>query len=213
MTLPGGAVEVFADRAELAVEYSRLLATAGIERGLIGPREAPRIWERHVVNSAALASIPSEGATVIDVGSGAGLPGIPLALARPDCDVVLLEPLLRRVVFLDMVIDQLELGDRVRVVRGRAEERRAWRASDGAAVPETFDVVTCRAVAALDKLLDWCLPLLATDGELVALKGERGEQELRSVQKRLERMGWSGDVVNVRAWAGAESTFAVRIRK
>ena len=117
---PAAAQEVFGDRLPLAREYAEFLATAGIERGLLGPREVPRIWERHVLNSAVLGEVIDEGSRVVDIGSGAGLPGIPLAIARPDLKVQLLEPLLRRYNFLSEINDRLDLG--CEVVRGRAEE-------------------------------------------------------------------------------------------
>jgi 16S rRNA (guanine527-N7)-methyltransferase len=138
---------------------------------LIGPRELPRLWERHLLNSAAIASLVPAGARVVDVGSGAGLPGIPLALARPDLTVTLLEPLARRVAFLTECVDRLGL-ERVTVVRGRAEEGPVRRELGGA------DVVTARAVAPLDRLAGWCLPLLRPGGLLLAMKGSTAAEEL-----------------------------------
>jgi 16S rRNA (guanine527-N7)-methyltransferase len=161
---------LFGSRLALAVRYEAWLAGAGVERGLIGPREAPRLWDRHVLNSAVLGSLLGAGESVVDVGSGAGLPGIPLALARPDCSYVLLEPLARRAAFLDEVVADLGLGAYVRVVRGRAEEH----VRTGAA----YDVAVARAVAPLDRLAAWCLPLLRPGGRLLALKGERAAGEV-----------------------------------
>jgi 16S rRNA (guanine527-N7)-methyltransferase len=172
-----------------AQEYARILATDGIERGLVGPREGARIWERHVLNSAVLARLVTPG-RVVDVGSGAGLPGIPLALARPDLEVVLLEPLLRRTRFLDEVIGRLGLAGRVTVVRGRAEAA----AAAGLAV----DTAVSRAVAPLERLVPWCLGLLRPAGVMLALKGDRAEPELAAVANRLTGMGassWSLDLV------------------
>lgn len=169
---PAAARELFGDSVDRAQAYADLLADAGVIRGLIGPREVPRLWERHVLNSAALASaIPETGGvvTVADVGSGAGLPGIPLALVRTDVRVTLIEPLLRRSTFLAEAVQQLDLGDRVEVVRARADALHGSR---------VFDVVTARAVAALPRLLDWTLPLLKPGGELLALKGDSAEREL-----------------------------------
>ena len=157
--------------------YQDILATIGLERGLIGPREVDRLWERHIVNSAVVEECIPHGASVIDVGSGAGLPGIPLALVRPDLRITLLEPLLRRSVFLEEVVDSLGLADRVTVVRGRAE--------DGVVAPA--DVVTARAVAPLERLLGWCWPLVRPGGSLVALKGERASEEIEEAGPALNK--------------------------
>jgi 16S rRNA (guanine527-N7)-methyltransferase len=172
---PPEAVVVFGAAVDRAAAYARLLATDGAVRGLIGPREVPRLWDRHLLNSAAIAPLVPDGARVVDVGSGAGLPGIPLALARPDLAMTLLEPLARRVAFLLECVDRLGL-DNVTVVRGRAEEGPVRRELGGA------DVVTARAVAPLDKLAGWCLPLLRTGGRLLALKGSTAAEELAAVQ-------------------------------
>jgi 16S rRNA (guanine527-N7)-methyltransferase len=169
------AVAVFGAAVDRAAAYARLLATDGIVRGLIGPGEVPRLWDRHLLNSAAIAPLVPDGARVVDVGSGAGLPGIPLALVRPDLTVTLLEPSARRVAFLLECVDRLGL-DNVTVVRGRAEEGPVRRELGGA------DVVTARAVAPLDKLAGWCLPLLRTGGRLLALKGSTAAEELAAVQ-------------------------------
>jgi 16S rRNA (guanine527-N7)-methyltransferase len=174
----------FGDLLPLAVRYAAWLAGAGVERGLLGPRETPRLWDRHLLNSAAVAALLSPGETAIDVGSGAGLPGIPLALARPDCAFVLLEPLARRAAFLDEVVADLGLGPRVRVLRARAEE--------AARLPDRYDVAVARAVAPLDRLAGWCLPLLRPGGRLLALKGERAEAEVAGapgLRARVERVG------------------------
>lgn len=161
----------FGDATERAEQYVRLLATEGTVRGLIGPREVPRLWDRHLLNSVALAPLVPAGARVVDVGSGAGLPGIPLALARPDLTVTLLEPLARRVTFLEECVDVLGLAN-ITVVRGRAEEGPVVRSLGGA------DVVTARAVAPLEKLAGWCVPLLRPGGQLLALKGSAAAEEL-----------------------------------
>ena len=158
------------DRLDLAVRYTELLATDGVVRGLIGPREAPRLWERHILNSAVLTDAIPEGASVCDIGTGAGLPGIVVAIARPDLRMTLVEPLLRRTTFLEEVVTELGL-DRVRVVRGRAEELHG---------AETFDVVTSRAVAPLERLLGWSMPLVAPTGALVAMKGRAIHEEIAS---------------------------------
>jgi 16S rRNA (guanine527-N7)-methyltransferase len=169
--VPSEAGVVFGPAVDAAAEYARLLATEGTVRGLIGPREVPRLWDRHLLNSAAIASLVPTRARVVDVGSGAGLPGIPLALARPDLTVTLLEPLARRVAFLTECVDRLGL-ERVTVVRGRAEEGPIRRELGGA------DVVTARAVAPLEKLAGWCLPLLRPGGLLLAMKGSTAAEEL-----------------------------------
>jgi len=169
---------VFGDRLPLAEAYADLLADAAVVRGLIGPREVPRLWERHLLNSAAIAAVIPSGAAVLDVGSGAGLPGIPLALARPDLQVTLAEPLLRRASFLDEVCRALHLS-RVQVVRARAEQLPRRRA----------DVVTARAVAPLPRLLSWTLPLLRPAGLLVAIKGRTASQEMAAAGEELQRLG------------------------
>lgn len=178
---PDSASEVFGERLDTARRYAALLASAGVERGLIGPREVDRIWDRHILNSAAVAELIEPGARVIDVGSGAGLPGLPLAIARPDLSVTLLEPMLRRTEFLDAAVRDLGLA--VTVVRGRAEEP-AVRSGIGGA-----DVVVSRAVADLEKLTRWCLPLLRQGGRMLAMKGERAEAELAEHRAAMSRLG------------------------
>ena len=160
------------DRLPLAARYTELLATEGVLRGLIGPREAPRLWERHVLNSAVLGEAIPEGASVCDIGTGAGLPGLVLAIGRPDVAVTLVEPLLRRTTFLDEVVSELGLSH-VTVVRGRAEDLH------GAA---TFDVVTSRAVAPLERLLGWSMPLVGPTGATVAMKGRSIHEEIAQAQ-------------------------------
>jgi 16S rRNA (guanine527-N7)-methyltransferase len=170
---------VFGTALTTATAYARLLAVDGVTRGLLGPREVPRLWERHLLNCAVIAELVEPGATVTDVGSGAGLPGIPLYLARPDLHIELLEPLQRRVVFLREVVSTLGL-DQIRVVRGRAED-----APSGGGV----DVVTARAVAPLSRLAGWCLPLLRPGGSLIALKGGQASAELDSAADDLRQLG------------------------
>lgn len=177
---PEQAREVFGDRFADAVRYAELLAEAGVQRGLIGPREVPRLWERHLLNCAVLSEVVPEGVTVCDVGSGAGLPGIPLALVRDDIKITLLEPLLRRTNFLTEVVELLGL-DHVTVVRGRAEEVMGK-------LP-TVHVVTARAVAPLDRLAAWGIPLLRPYGEMLALKGDTAEEELKSAATALSKLG------------------------
>lgn len=177
---PVAAREYFGEHLADAVRYGELLADAGVRRGLIGPREVPRLWERHLLNCAVLSEVVPEGVTVCDVGSGAGLPGIPLALVRPDLRITLLEPLLRRTTFLQEVVELLGLRH-VTVVRGRAEE-----------VLGTFtpvQVVTARAVAPLDRLAAWGVPLLRPYGEMLALKGDAAEEELLGARSALQKLG------------------------
>lgn len=177
---PEQARDVFGDRYEDAVRYAELLAEAGVQRGLIGPREVPRLWERHLLNCAVLSEVVPEGVTVCDVGSGAGLPGIPLALVRQDLKITLLEPLLRRTNFLTEVVELLGL-DHVTVVRGRAEEVLGTL--------QPVHVVTARAVAPLDRLAAWGIPLLRPYGEMLALKGDTAEEELKSAASALSKLG------------------------
>jgi 16S rRNA (guanine527-N7)-methyltransferase len=178
---PDGTGEVFGERLGVAREYAEILAGAGVERGLLGPREVPRLWERHLLNSAAIGEAFDAGERVADIGSGAGLPGIPLALARPDLRVTLIEPMLRRSDFLTEVVAVLGLD--IEVVRGRAEDA-VVRQRVG-----EWDAVTSRAVAPLDKLARWSLPLLASGGRMVALKGERAEEEIAQHRRVLASVG------------------------
>src|SRR6476659_5019364 len=189
-------------RLPLAEEYARLLATDGVVRGLIGPREAPRLWDRHLVNCALLGDLVPEGASVCDIGSGAGLPGLVLAIARPDLSITLVEPLLRRTTFLSEVVAALSL-DRVEVVRGRADSLCGVRA---------FDVVTSRAVAPLDRLLGWSMPLVAPTGALVAMKGSSVGDEIEAARPELGRWGCSTPEVRVLGedWP-VSPTIAVRV--
>jgi 16S rRNA (guanine527-N7)-methyltransferase len=174
---------LFGDRLERAHRYAHLLRENAVGRGLIGPREAGSVWPRHILNCAVVEELVPRDARTVDVGSGAGLPGIPLALARPDLAVWLVEPLERRVTFLAEVVDALELDGQVRVVRGRAESAEV-RGPVG-----EFDIVTARAVAPLDRLVQWALPLARPGGKLLALKGARAETELRMSRKVLVSMG------------------------
>jgi 16S rRNA (guanine527-N7)-methyltransferase len=173
------AFQLFGPNLARAEQYAEILATVGVERGLIGPREVPRLWERHLLNSGILAPLFATGRSVIDVGSGAGLPGIPLGLARPDLSVTLLEPQLRRTTFLDEVVDLLDLRN-VTVVRARAEDY----SSKG-----TADYVVARAVAPLARLVKWCAPLLRPGGELIAVKGASAEDDLAAARDVIEHVG------------------------
>lgn len=177
-TVPRGVTKVFGDAWDVAAAYVELLATDGITKGLLGPREVPRLWERHVLNSVVVAELVPADARVADVGSGAGLPGIPLAIARPDLSVVLVEPLLRRSEFLAATVAALGLPN-VTVLRSRAED----------VVDDEFDVVTARAVAPLDRLAGWTLPIVRSGGRLLALKGASAVDELDAAVASLARMG------------------------
>lgn len=157
----------FGDRASLAEAYHESLATTAAERGFIGPKEVDRLWERHILNCAVISEAFDQGLKVADIGSGAGLPGIPLAIARPDLKITLIEPLLKRSTYLGEVARELGL-ENVTVVRGRAEDQ----------AKAQFDAVTSRAVAPLGKLAGWSLPLLQGGGRMIAMKGESVSEEL-----------------------------------
>lgn len=192
----------FPDAADALRAYVQILGTRGIEWGLLGPREGSKLWSRHVANSLALVDIVAHGADVADVGSGAGLPGLPVAIVRPDLHVTLVEPLLRRATFLCDAVDELGLGQRVRVARARAED-----------LDERFDVVMARAVANLSQLLDWTIPLLLPSGQLLALKGSSAPEEVAAAGSRLRRAGLRAEVLEVRAAPAVEGTRAVRVSR
>jgi 16S rRNA (guanine527-N7)-methyltransferase len=186
----------------LAERYVALLATAGVERGLIGPREAPRLWDRHVLNCLALASLIDSEATVADLGSGAGLPGLVLAIGRPDLRVTLVEPLQRRTIFLGQVIEELGL-EAVRVVRGRAEELHGR---------EHYDVVTARALAPLGRLVGWGMPLVAAHGSLLAMKGSSAADEIVAAAKPLrEQRCAPPQILQVAGPDGSSTATVVRV--
>ncbi|KQB84663.1 16S rRNA (guanine(527)-N(7))-methyltransferase RsmG [Corynebacterium oculi] len=204
---PPAAERIFGENVEKAVAYHLSLATVGSQRGFIGPREVPRLWDRHVLNCAVIGEVMPEEASVIDVGSGAGLPGIPLALARPDLRITLVEPLLKRSVYLGEVIEQLELSN-ARVVRGRAEEK-ALRAKVGKA-----EVVTSRAVAPLGKLCQWSMPLVGKTGAMIAMKGASVHEELERDERQIRAAGGGrGEVIQVGTELLPEPSTVVRIPK
>lgn len=183
--MPDVAAEIFGDRLPLAQAYHDSLATTAAERGFIGPKEVPRLWDRHIFNCAVIGEAFKEGQRIADIGSGAGLPGIPLAIARPDLDITLIEPLLKRSSYLSEVVAELDLTN-VTVIRGRAEEQKKM----------LFDAVTSRAVAPLGKLASWSLPLVRPGGAMVAMKGA-------SVSEELER-----DAAQIRKAGGGEATIS-----
>lgn len=182
---------VFASRLPLAERYADLLATEGVKRGLLGPREVPRLWDRHLVNCALLGEAVPEGADVCDIGTGAGLPGLVLALLRPDIRCTLVEPLLRRTTFLAEAVGTLAVTN-VEIVRARAEALHGRR---------TFSVVTSRAVAPLPKLLAWSMPLVRPGGQLLAMKGSSVHSEVDAAGPALRRAG-AGDVSVLRLGGG-----------
>jgi 16S rRNA (guanine527-N7)-methyltransferase len=200
---PAAARRAFSsERLPLIERYVELLATAGVERGLLGPREASRLWDRHVFNCLALTSLVASGATVADLGSGAGLPGLVLAIGRPDLAVTLVEPLQRRTLFLEEVVDELGL-DQVRVIRGRAEELRGR---------ERFDVVTARALAPLERLVGWGMPLVAAGGALLAMKGSSAAREIAGAAKPLRALGCAPpEILQVTGPDGSSTAIVVRV--
>lgn len=197
------AEHIFGDRLDLAKRYVEHLATSGIERGLIGPREVPRLWSRHVLNCAVVAELIEDGSKVADVGSGAGLPGLCLAIARPDLYLTLIEPLERRVIWLEEVVMDLGLSN-VEIIRSRAE----------AAIGKVeCTVVTARAVSALNTLAPLTIPLLGGEGELLAIKGRSAEEEIGKAAKTLKKLGGVGtEVLTVGQSVLEEPTTVVRVR-
>lgn len=176
---PTSAKGVFHDRFDLISRYADLLVSEGTIRGLIGPREVPRLWDRHILNCALLTDLIDRHASVADIGSGAGLPGVVLAVRRPDLRVVLIESMLRRAAFLSEVVDALELHN-VEVMRARAEELFGTH---------KFDVVTSRAVADLTKLSRWSMPLVRPGGVFLPMKGANVASEIAGASSILQSLG------------------------
>ena len=193
---------MFGSALEKACQFAEILATDGVQRGLIGPRETPRLWDRHLLNCAVVAELLPEAGELVDIGSGAGLPGVVLAMLRPGIRVVLLEPLLRRSVFLEECLARLDLPNAT-VVRGRAEDMAgAIRA----------DIATARAVAPLDRLAGWAAGLLRPGGEILAIKGQSAEQELAAARPVLSRLRVrSAEVLRVGQGRVVPATTVVRV--
>lgn len=198
------AERLFGDRLELAERFVAMLAEEGPERGLIGPREVERLWERHLLNCALMVdAIDPEATTLADVGSGAGLPGVVIAIARPELSVTLIETMQRRSTWLEEVDAELGLG--LEVLRVRAEDLHGTR---------SFDVVTARAVAALDKLARWTLPLVTDGGVLLAMKGSSAEDEVEKAQKVLTRLGGVDPTISLYGVGEVEvPTTVVQVRR
>ena len=193
---------LYRDNYKTIRQYVDILVSRGVDWGLIGPREIGRLWERHILNSIALESLIPEGCRVADVGSGAGLPGIPLAILRPDLEMTLIEPMLRRSNFLTEALDELGLDDRVTVVRGRAEDADLH-----------VDVVVSRAVAKLATLINWTADLIVESGSLLALKGQSADDEVVKAKKELSKRRLFAEVLLIRADPAADVTRAVRVRR
>ena len=182
---PNGAAQVFGNRLGLAEQFTAILTDTGVSHGLIGPREVPRLWERHVLNCAVVHPAIPEGQMVIDVGSGAGLPGLVLAIARPDLDVHCVEPMQRRTNWLSIAVAELSLTN-VTVHRGRAQQ--FWGTLSA-------PVVTARAVARLGELALWCLPLVMPGGCLLAIRGASVSEELEAERSTLRSLGAVDEVI------------------
>ena len=193
--------EVYGSQFPVVSRYVDILTSRGVEWGLLGPREADRVWDRHILNCAALSSLIAPDRSVADVGSGAGLPGIPLALLRSDLRVTLIEPLLRRFTFLAETVDQLGIADRVEVIRSRAEDHH-----------QSYDVVVARAVAPLDRLIGWCDALRTKGGLILALKGESAAEEVAAAERQLDAAGLVAEVLSVRAHPDVDAATVVSVR-
>lgn len=195
--------EQFSPRQALIHQYVDILISRGIEWGVIGPREADRVWERHVLNSVVIDALVGQG-PLVDVGSGAGLPGIPLAILRPTLAVTLVEPLLRRATFLEQTVAELGLTDQVTVVRARAEDL-------GGPGSTSYPTVTCRALAPIARLVGWCWPLVAPGGRIVAIKGRSAADELERDRPALDELGLTASIDVCQAPGSDEPTNVVLI--
>lgn len=194
--------ELFGPRLDAVSAFATLLAKEGEVRGLIGPRELDRLWERHILNSAAVVPFLGEG-HIVDVGSGAGLPGLVIAAMLPDREVTLIEPMERRVAWLTEAAQHVGLSN-VRVLRGRAEE--FWEGIEAGAL-------TARAVASIDKLVKWCAPLLAENGSMALLKGRSAAAEIDRAKYALRKARLVAEVVSAPTLPGLEPTTVVRITR
>ncbi len=194
--------EYFGERFDAVAAFADLLAAEGETRGLIGPRELDRLWERHILNSAAVVPFLGEG-RIVDVGSGAGLPGLVIAAMLPTREVVLVEPMERRVAWLEEAAAKVGLTNVV-VVRGRAEEVKGT---------VTADVLTARAVASMDKLVKWCLPLLGPNGQMALLKGRSAADEIERAKYALRKARLVADIESAPTLPGLEPTTVVRLRR
>ena len=192
--------DVYGDHFLLVNRYVDILGSTGVEWGLLGPREAERLWDRHILNSAALSGLIAKRRSVADVGSGAGLPGIPLALLRPDLRITLIEPLLRRATFLSQTVVKLGISDRVEVIRSRAEDHH-----------RTYEIVVARALAPLDRLIGWCDSLRAPGGVILALKGGSASEEIAAARRQLDAAKLAAEVLVARAHPDAEPATVVRL--
>jgi len=200
---PLEAADIFGQAIGQAHRYAELLATDGVTRGLIGPREADRLWERHLLNCAMVAELLPDRGELVDIGSGAGLPGIVLAMLRPSLRVILLEPLLRRSVFLEECVTELGLSN-TEVVRARAEDK--------AAAHINADIATARAVAPLDRLTGWAAMLLRPGGQLLAIKGQSAAEEIEAARPVLSRLGVrSTEVLQAGNGSVVSATTVVRV--
>lgn len=201
---PAAAADIFGSQLDLARAYTDRLAKDSETFGLLGPRELPRIWGRHVINSALLSELVPAGSKVADIGSGAGLPGLPMAIAKPDAHFTLIEPMERRSNWLQQVISDLGINN-VDVIRSRAEE-----------VQRTdFDIATARAVAALDKLLRLLTPLIrGSEGKTVlAMKGSRAPEEIIDAKSRLDLLGFDEpEIITLGQGRAPETATVVRIK-
>jgi len=186
---------------EVICRYRDILASRGIDWGLLGPREVDRLWDRHILNSTAVTDLIPESAAVADVGSGAGLPGIPVALLRADVAMDLIEPLLRRSSFLTHTVDDLGITSTVCVRRSRAED-----------VAQRYDVVLSRALAPLDRLIRWCLPLMKPSGRLVAIKGASASDEVARHARLIENSGLRAEVLTVTSDARIAPTTVIQLQ-
>jgi 16S rRNA (guanine527-N7)-methyltransferase len=197
------AAQMFGERLPMAQRFADLLVARGIEHGLLGPREAGRIWDRHLLNCAALTELVPLGARIVDIGSGAGLPGLVLAIRRPDLRVDLVESLQRRTDFLSEAVAELGLAEVVRVVHGRAE--------DQAVIDQVGSAqwITARAVAPIDRLVRWCLPLLVPGGHLLAMKGRSAAEELSKHGDSIRRAGGRDSRVVRCAVSGTDEPISV----